>query len=239
MKWNWQRNCSITSGQVELSGSPATSLGHLPGPPGAFRLEKGIRLMGIRVRATGIAIGVLLVVALARPAKADTYHATGQTDAALCAALSVACSNISYSFDFTTDQPSAPFGALEKVWSRGGAFSGEINGIPVFGSGISLLDSTLVYSGAPVADGQFYMTASGGLLASLFGGPDTAVPNSFPEPTGIPDVLIQIGTALDGSDQRALADWHIVNTPEPSTLLSLAIGLLGLMGLTLLKNRFS
>ena len=31
----------------------------------------------------------------------------------------------------------------------------------------------------------------------------------------------------------------VITTPEPSTLLFLSIGLLGLMGLTLLKNRLS
>jgi hypothetical protein len=195
--------------------------------------------MGIRSKATGITIGVLLVVALVRPAKADTWHATGQTDVALCAETIIICENVSYSFDFTTDAPTDPFGALQKVWSRGGPFSGEINGIAVYGAGISLLDSTLSYSGPPVPDGTYTLTANGGLPARLYGGPDTAVPNSFPIPPGIPDVEVGIGTALNGSDLFAFATWNIVNTPEPSTLLSLGIGMLGLMALTLLKNRFS
>jgi hypothetical protein len=33
--------------------------------------------------------------------------------------------------------------------------------------------------------------------------------------------------------------FNLVRTPEPSTLLLLGIGLLGLMGLTLLKNRLN
>ncbi len=195
--------------------------------------------MGIRLRTTGIAIGALLVVALVRPAKADTYHATGQTDVALCAEDSFNCENVSYSFDFTVGPPIDSGKATGDFYLRGGAWTGEINGIPVFGSGISLIDFTSSYSGPPVPDGRMAVTAAGGLLAILNGGKDSAVPNSFPEPTGIPDVEVGIGTRPDGSAQFAFATWNIVNTPEPSTLLSLGIGLLGLMGLTLLKSRFS
>src|ERR1700732_1127257 len=88
-------------------------------------------------------------------ARADSFQATGQTDKAECAAQSRTCSEILYNFNFTTDAPTDPFGAIQRVWSRGGSFTGEINGVTVFGTGISLVDSWGTYVGPPLLDGGF------------------------------------------------------------------------------------
>jgi hypothetical protein len=121
--------------------------------------------MGIRLRATGIAIGALLVVVFGQPAKADTWHATGQTDFAYCAsAVAWECSNISYSLDLTTGPPVLDITSLgnwNNVFLLISAVSGQINGVPVScpqsSSGIcgDLFASRLYYPGPPVPDKTF------------------------------------------------------------------------------------
>jgi hypothetical protein len=195
--------------------------------------------MGIKPRATGIAIGVLLVAALVQPAKADTYQATGHTDSVACAQPGppLTCSDISYSLDFTTSGLVGPDKAVKNFYLLISGITGEINGVPVscvpgtappYPCG-DLLASRSNYPGPPIPDGTIILVGSGGIFAFLSAGPDSTVP--FPTP--YPIVKIGIGNA------RAYATWNIVSTPEPSTLLFLGIGLLGLMGLTLLKTRFS
>ena len=195
--------------------------------------------MGIRSRATGIAIGVLLVVMLGQSAKADTYHATGQTDAAACSTV-VWCSDISYSLDFTTSGLVGPNKAVMNFYLLISGVTGEINGVPViscipetagpYPCG-DLLASRINYAGPPIPDGAILLTASGGIQARLNGGPDSTV--AFDLSGSHPLVRVDIGSSA------AYATWNSVSTPEPSTLLSLSIGLLGLVGLTLLKNRLS
>jgi len=184
--------------------------------------------MGIRFRAAGVAIGLLLAVTV-QPAKADSWHVTGQTDFAYCAIVVSTpgwCSNISYSLDLTTlppvldtQQPTQP------VYLFISNISGQINGTSVFcttpmrfGCG-DLIASQINYSGPPKPDEYINLFASGSTQVSLFGYPS-------PDP-----VRINIG------DGVAFATWNIVSTPEPSTLMLLGMALLGLMGLTLLKNR--
>jgi hypothetical protein len=191
--------------------------------------------MGIRVRATGIAIGVLLVVMLGQPAKADSYHVSGQTDFAACASIGQVCSDVSYSLDFTTGPPvlDPNHPGIDNVWLFVSAISGEINSIPIssckqlsVGTCNDLLVSRFNYAGPPIPDGFFYL--SGGIPANFSGGPDAGF---FPFSSTIRFVV--------GNQSPAYTTWNIVNTPEPSTLLSLGIGMLGLMALTLLRSRSS
>ncbi len=191
--------------------------------------------MGIRFRATGIAIGVLLVVMLGQPAKADSFRATGQTDASYCAAVDW-CSEITFGVDFTTEPPVLDSNPIGNVFLTVTSIFGEINGVAVSCTRVGtsptcgdLLASRTNYSGPPIPDGLVWLIGSGGLIAELSAGPDSTVPFFTPYPI----VRVNIG------DSRAYTTWNIVSTPEPSTLLFLSSGLLGLMGLTLLKNRLS
>lgn len=192
--------------------------------------------MGIRLRTTGIAVLVFLAI-LGQPAKADTYHATGQTDFAACATIDRACSDISYSLDFATDPPVLDSKPTGNVFLFIGSVFGEINGVAVSctrpvaspACGDLLAAHGNYFFGPPIPDGAIGMIGAGGISADISGGPDSVVGGAF----GFDKVSVSLGSA------QVIATWNIVNTPEPSTLLFLGIGLLGLMGLTLLKNRVS
>jgi hypothetical protein len=185
--------------------------------------------MGIRFSATGIAIGVLLVLMLGRPAKADSFQVTGHTDSAACATVSF-CSDISYSLDLTTSSPwlDPNSFSLQIVYLFISDISGQINGTSVFCTSPSrfgcgdLIASKVNYSGPPMPDQAVSLFASGSTV-SLYGWP------------GAPSSSVRM--SID--NHVAYVTWNIVSTPEPSTLLFLSIGLLGLVGLTLLKNRLS
>jgi hypothetical protein len=186
-----------------------------------------------RVRATGIAIGVLLFVILWQPAKADTYHATGQTDATYCSSAfpgsNITCADVAFSLDFTTSAPAGPDKAVQNFYLWISEINGEINGIAVACAALGqpgnscgdLLAAHAGYAGPPIPDGN--LAFSGTVPWLLSGGPE-GVPFDM---SANPHVRVGIG------DTSGLTTWNIVNTPEPSALLSLGIGLLGLMGLTL------
>ena len=186
--------------------------------------------MGIRFRAAGVAIGLLLALTV-RPAKADTWHVTGATDAAACSQVSD-CSDITFTLDLSTEPPIVNT-EVQSVYLFLDTVSGQINGVPVscvrttapFGCG-DLLASHGDYSGPPIPDGNIELFGSGGISASLRGGIDSSTPLPV-----LGSVAVVIGNA------GAFTTWNIVQTPEPSTLMLLGMALLGLMGLTLLKNR--
>jgi PEP-CTERM motif-containing protein len=186
--------------------------------------------MGIRFRATGIAIGLLLAL-MVRPAKADTWHATGQTDFAYCAATRPGwCSSdsVSYALDLTTGPPVLDTGIpnWQRVYLFISSISGQVNGIPMSCTESlqvvcgDLIASQVNYSGPPRPDQTIGPFGSG----SIFGYP------------GTDPVSIAFGDSVSGFS-RSYVSWNIVSTPEPSTLLLLGMALLGLIGLKLLKDR--
>jgi hypothetical protein len=190
--------------------------------------------MGIRFGATVIGMGVLLALGVG-PAKADTYHATGQTDFAACASINMGCSSISYNLDFTTDPAVLDSKPSGNVFLFVSSVFGDVNGVAVSctrpstwpACGDLLAAHGNYFSGPPIPDGSIVMLMNGNQVG-LSGGPDSFVGGAFG--------FDRVGLSLDSS--KAVATWNIVSTPEPSTLQFLSIGLLGLMGLTLLKNRF-
>ncbi len=195
--------------------------------------------MGSGFRATVIAIGVLLTL-IVRPAKADSFTATGQTNFTDCAAIGQACSDISYRLDITTNPL---FSYVANNGSLSGyylvtAISGEINGGAVLSLAPAqfptLLAFALNYNGQdPIPDGGIGFIGND-YGAGISGGPDSTV-TQF-------DLAHTVRIGINPNDPQlpassALATWNIVRTPEPSTLQFLGIGLLGLTGLTLLKSR--
>jgi len=185
--------------------------------------------MGIGFRATGIATGVLLALLLMEPtAKADSFHVTGQTDWALCTSRGVTCFAASYRLDITTDSLRiSPPVRLLKTYDVVAIF-GEIDGHPVSGGSGQLIISELGLPDWPAVPWSNVYMFESGFLQSFLGGPESS--------GGLSDVLIQYDP--QGNFVNNLATWNAVSTPEPSTLLSLSIGLLGLVGLVLHK-RFS
>jgi len=193
--------------------------------------------MGIRFGATIVGMGVLLALEVG-PAKADSFMATGQTNFAACASVGQACSNISYNLNIATGPltPDNSHPGLDNMFLFITAISGEINGVSVSaGPGGDLLASRINYAGPPIIDGSILLSGDGGIFAGFNGGPDSAGGSLF----GFDNIFI--GTNVcdpQAPNSFTWASWKIVSTPEPSTLQFLSIGLLGLMGLTLLKNRF-
>jgi PEP-CTERM motif-containing protein len=199
-----------------------------------MRLAKGIYLMGIRFRATVIAIGVLLaLVLLQSPAKAD-----------------------SFSFSFQSIQGSGPgFGITPPGSTANG--SGTFDASPQ-------CTQNGTYGSYTVTSLQGRLTANGQSSAMGFTFGDPCM--NFVSPAGLLEGITGHGIISFIADSQrweliavsvtnpfpfylfdidANTAWPItwtaspVSTPEPSTLLFLAIGLLGVMGLTLLKNRLS
>jgi PEP-CTERM motif len=178
--------------------------------------------MGIRFRAAGIATVVLLAFLLLPSARADSFNFTFTGNQTWCASYLSSC---------------ADFG------------SGTFTTNPLTFSPLYNPAAYPVTSIAGSLDGIFPPTMVSGYYVGAIPGPGTAISyNSGP----INFIANGQEWALTRVDQGPWQDflysygagsWEPINltitAPEPSTLLFLSIGLLGVMGLTLLKNRLS
>jgi PEP-CTERM motif-containing protein len=204
----------------------------------AYVSHGGIRLMGSSFRAVGIAVGVLMAF-MALPAKADSFHVTGATDAAGgCTMYPYPvgwCDDITFALDLTTEPPldDSPDGGIHSVFLFLDMISGQINGVPVSCVRTTTPRATCGdllavhgnYSGPPIPDGNIGLLGSGGISAGLFGG--TA---SIPLP-----YLGAVVVVIDHT--KAVTTWNIVQTPEPSALLLISVGLIGFLAIGI--RRFS
>jgi len=188
--------------------------------------------MRIRFRATGIAFGILLTLLLLQPpAKAD-----------------------SYTFSFQSIQGSGPGFGLTPPGSTANG-SGAFDASPQCTQNGTYGSYTVTS-----LQGQVAVNGQSSAMGFTFGDPCT----NFVSPAGVLEGIIGHGIisftayaqhwelyAVNVTNPFPFYLWDIdantawpitmtsspVSTPEPSTLLFLSIGLLGLMGLTLLKNR--
>jgi hypothetical protein len=130
---------------------------------------------------------------------------------------------MSFSLDLTVDHTPVNYGFANGItYLRGGPVFGEIDGLAAAGPSVSLIDYTNNYSGPPLPDGGIEVLVSNGLIGFVNGGFDSVAPFGYAE--------IVLG------NQVAFADWNIVNTPEPSTVLLIGIGLLAVVLTTSLAN---
>jgi hypothetical protein len=189
--------------------------------------------MGIRFRALGIAFGVLLALLLLQsPAKAD-----------------------SYSFSFQSIQGSGPgFGATPpgSTVSGSGTFAaspqctqGGTNGAYT----ITSLQGQLTVNGQSSAMGFTFdpclnfVEPNGTLANAILHNIISFTAGGQQWELIAPTVADPFPLYLENIDTSAA--WPItmttslVSTPEPSMLQFLSIGLLGLMGFTMLKNRLN
>ena len=190
----------------------------------------------MRMRVFGpCAASIMLALLWIQPAKADTFEATGSTDAALCANLPPgACTNLSYDLLITTgplviDQPGA-FVTDEGYTITG--ISGEIGGEPVSnGPNVTATSIGALYIslGAtlfddPVPDVISFVVNGG--QGSFRGAPaDIVVP-----PSAEPVDFSHIARIDESSGTFAWVTWNAVSNPvsapEPSALLQTGAGLL-------------
>jgi PEP-CTERM motif-containing protein len=205
--------------------------------------------MGIGPRAVGIAIGALLVVMLGQTVKADSFIVTGQTDVAFCVSNGFQCDLASYRLNLTTSPltyfvqdgvrlPEYFVSSLTGTFSTvDGTFNvalSTVNAFPtlVDGGPISAAESFTRLDpliGNPQPQAHLDVTIHG--LPAFFRGDEDF--SQYPHP------VLTSGYPGQTPGSETWVSWNAVSTPEPSTLLFLSIGLLGLMGLTLLKNRLS
>jgi hypothetical protein len=207
--------------------------------------------MGVKPRTAGIAIGVLLVAMLGQLAKADSFNVTGQTDVAFCANNGLQCDQASYTLNLTTspltyfvqdgvrlpeyfvNSLTGTFTTVDGTFNVGfilpvnAAFSALVDGGPISpADSFTRLDPLI---GNPQPQANLNITIGG--WSAIFRGDEDF--NQSPNPVRID------GYPSQTTGGETWVSWNAVSTPEPSTLLFLSLGLLGLMGLTLLKNRHS
>ena len=178
--------------------------------------------MGIRFRAAGLAIGVLLALLLLQsPAKADSF---------------------SFSFQSTQGSPvsgSGTFDASPQCTQSGTFGASTITSL----SGQLMLGSQPFNMGFAFNPCLNFVSPTGQLQSSLFHNEILFTADAQHWELFSSTVLDPFPLKLIDTDNNAW--WPItlttsaVPTPETSTLVSLIIGLLGLMGLTLLRNRLS
>jgi len=178
--------------------------------------------LGIRPRGTGIAIGALLAHLCVQPAKADEFNFTFTPNQAECAKGYTACT-VFGSGTFTVGPPqndpnyygAMPITAMTGTLNGSSAMSFVLQGFPALSTDLKIAPAPWNYPVIFMANGQQW----------AFIHYDT-YPNWY-------SFLVNYNT--NTSEPIDL----VITAPEPSALALLGVGLLGLMGLTLLKNRLS
>jgi PEP-CTERM motif-containing protein len=188
---------------------------------------KGLRLMGIRFRSVGIAIGALLALIVVRPAKADSFNFSFTPNQTMCSQYINAgsCDHFG-SGTFTTDPLTYNF-----IYNTPAAY--PVNSIDgaLDGFTMSILFLSGVYPGSIPGPGT-RVSFSPGPIFFIANGQQWGFARAD-LPTPWQDFLVNY--TANTMEPINLT----IQTPEPSTLLLMSVGLIGLMGLTLLKNRLS
>jgi hypothetical protein len=178
--------------------------------------------MGITYRAVGIAIGVLLALMVVRPAKADSFSFSFTPNPTECAkGWSTPCTDFG-SGTITAGPPQSDifyYGAMPITAMTGtvdgAAISFVMQGYPALGNGLQIAPGPYNFPLVFLANGQQWGFVHYDLYPSWY---------SF---------LVNYNT-------NAVEPINLtIQAPEPSTLLLMGVGLIGLMGLALHKSRVS
>jgi hypothetical protein len=185
---------------------------------------------------------------LGQRAKADSFNVTGQTDFAFCVTNSLQCDAATYELSVTTtpltyfvqDSIRLPeyfvssitgtFTTADGSFNVGfflptNAFSALVDGGPISpADSFTRLDPLI---GNPQPQANLNITMGG--LPAVFRGDEDFNQSPFP---------VRVDGYPSGTGETWVS-WNAVSTPEPSSLLLLSLGVLSLMGLTLLKTRHS
>jgi hypothetical protein len=170
----------------------------------------------MRIKWPVIFASVFLCAFIFLPAaSADEFQVTGQTNLPVCTAVAAQCGSVTFNLLLQTQSAAnVPYGNVYDVVSMTGTL-----------------------------DGTYSITGSGGFLLPVQGNAQSPIPygpisytlNGLQGEISFDDMIggCSFISLLPSSAASAFITWNatLVNTPEPSTLLCLALGLLAAFAL--------